>query len=304
MRLHGLLCFYDEPIPDLIACIAGLHDAGVDHLVAVDGAYALYPDAQAASHPNQHAAIHLACRKLGLACTLHVPSQPWPGNEVQKRTAHFALAWSMAAPGDWFWVQDADMVVTECPADLKDRLAATEHDTAEVELLDVVAQRARQLDWPPRFAMRSLFRAQPITVGPAHCIYTGQDGTLLWAGTGMEGQRIATTLDLTASVLVEHRPDRRPHDRQLAKLRYYADRDAACIERGDCTDCDQPAVRLVASGWRKTHIGPVARWVEVCDPCGEQRDKVSRRQLRQIGVDPESVRVENRNGHAPVGMTG
>lgn len=300
MRIHALLCFYDEPVLDLVACIVGLREAGVDHVVAVDGAYALYPDARAASHPDQHAAIHLACRDLGMACTLHVPAEPWAGNEVEKRTFLFALGWACASPGDWFWVQDADMVVTESPDDLKARLAATDCVTAEVEILDVVAQRAQQKDWPPTFAMRSLFRAQPIQVGPAHCDYFTPDGVALWNGNGMSS---GETLDLTDVLVVEHRPDRRPADRQLAKLNYYAARDEALVERGMC-ECGERAVRLVATRWRMSRIGPVADWREACEPCGERLEAVGRRQLRQIGVDPDSVRIENRNGRAPAGMTG
>jgi hypothetical protein len=63
LRLHGLLAFYDEPESSLLACVDALADAGVDHLVAVDGAYELFPDAKPASPVNQHAAIVLACRE-------------------------------------------------------------------------------------------------------------------------------------------------------------------------------------------------------------------------------------------------
>ena len=303
MRIHGLLAWFDEPIPSLVACITGLRRAGVDHLVAVDGRYALYDAEEPVSHPNQHGAIALTCRELGMALTLHAPSEPWAENEVEKRTALFAFGWACAKPGDWFWVQDADMVTTEAPADLKARLEATEHPTAEVEVLDTVLDRANLPDYPSRFAMRSLFRAQPITVGPAHCNYTAADGTPLWAGTGMGDDTLASTLDLSGCVRVEHRTDARPHERQAAKAQYYAVRDDAGVEGGTCDDCGEPAVRHVATGWRKSHLGPVAKWVEACEPCASRREKIGQRQLRQLGVDPEAVRVENHNGRMPAGMT-
>jgi hypothetical protein len=303
VRIHGLLCFYDEPISELVACIKGLHTAGVDHIIAVDGAYALYPDAEAASDPNQHAAIALTCRKLGMACTLHVPSEPWAGNETAKRTFLFALGWSMADEGDWFWVQDADMVVTKAPEDLKAQLAATDERTAEVELFDIVIESFNQADWPSRFHMRSLFRADKITVGPAHCLYTASDNVGLWAGTGIDNDGMAGTLDLFESVTVEHRPANRPPERQRRKGVFYAERDAQCIERGDCEKCGKPAVRLVASAWKPSKIGgPVAQWAEACEPCARKLEKVSAIRLRQMGVDPAMVRIENRNGHMPVGV--
>jgi hypothetical protein len=301
MRLHGLLCWYDEPVENLVACVTSLHEAGVDHVVAVDGRFAQYgPDLPANSHPNQHAAIVLACLELGMACTLYAPAEPF-ASEPAKRTALFALAASVADDGDWFWVQDADMVVTRWPDDLKQRLAATDRVTAEVEVLDVVAQRAERLDWPARFAFRGLYRAQRITVGPSHCTYVGEDGVPLWNGAGMKAE--AEALDLTAVVEVEHRPDRRPHERQAAKMQHYAVRDASGIERGSCAHCDRKAVRFVASQWKRSRIGPISKWVEVCEDCAQRLEKVSRVRLRQMGVDPDSARIENRNGRIPSGMS-
>jgi hypothetical protein len=307
VRLIGLLSFYDEPIADLTSCIKGLHDAGVDEIVALDGAYALYPDGKPASHPNQHAAIHLACRQLGMGCTLHVPASVWSGNEVEKRTVLFKHAWAVAEPGDWFWVMDADQVVTKVPDDLRDRLTATDRDSAEVEFFDTVAAKIRQPDWPERFAVRDLFRAQPITVQTNHCTYVAGDGRLLWGGNGdmvveHDGRPLEPCLDLTDLVEVEHRPDRRPTDRLRAKLVYYRQRDDAKIERGICSRCGSDSVRLVPTKWRMTRLGPVANWAEACDPCGSELERVSRIRLRQLGVDPDRATVENRNGHAPQGM--
>lgn len=307
MKLVGLLSFYDEPVEDLVACITALWSAGATEIVALDGAYGLYPDGRAASHPNQHAAIHLTCRELGVGCTLRVPAGVWEGNEVEKRNALFALAWTVAEPGDWYWVMDADQVVTRTPADFLERLERSEHDAAEIEVLDVVAQRANRGDWPARFAVRNLFRAQPITVETNHCTYVAADGRYLWGGNGdvkaeHGGHELESCLDLTADVVMEHRPDRRPRERQLAKLCYYRQRDEARIERGTCSRCGAEAVRLVPARWKMTHIGPVAQWAEACEACAEHHDRASRVRLRQMGVDPDTITVENRNGHAPAGM--
>lgn len=300
MRLHALLSFYDEPPELLMASIASLQVAGVDHVVALDGAYALYPDAQPASHPNQHAAIVLTCRELGMACTLHAPSEPWAGNEPEKRTALFALGWALADPGDWFMVHDADMAITKAPDDLKHRLKQTDRDVAKVEVLDTVAKRLNVPNLPPIFEFCGLFRAQPILVGPHHAQYRTADGQHLWVGNGEDSP--VPNLDLTSKVRVEHRPDRRPPERQQGKLAYYGNRDQERVERGDCSRCGDPAARLVATRWKMTHIGPVAEWAEACEACAERLEKVSRRQLRQMGVDPDAITVENRNGQAPAGM--
>ena len=297
MRLIGLLAWFDEPVETLLANLGAMARAGVDHIVACDGRYALYPADHNQSAPNEYAAIVLACRELGMRCTIHEPSGPFDGGEVQKRTFLFKLGMAVAEPGDWFWVQDADQVVVRFPEDLKDRLVASHHDVAEVQILDVVALRADQANWPPFFSMRALFRAQSITVGPAHCQYRAADDSLLW---GYEGDaRLAAALDLTDVVLVEHRPDRRPQERLLAKLTYYAQRDAAGIERGTCELCDARSVSLEPVRWRMTDIGPVADWMECCAEHAESVAAVNELELRKLGVDPASVVVENRNGHAP-----
>jgi hypothetical protein len=212
----------------------------------------------------------------------------------------FSLAWAAAEDGDWFWVQDADMVVTRHPEDLKARLERSDCQAAKVEIFDVVAKRINLPNVPVTFDMCSLFRAQPITVGPHHAHYRAQDGSYLWVGNGEDSP--ARTLDLTDSVRTEHRPDRRSEERLQAKMNYYAARDTARVERGDCSRCGEPAVRLVATKWRMTRMGPVGDWAEVCEPCAQRLEKVSARQLVQIGIDPDSVTVENRNGQAPAGM--
>lgn len=297
MRLHGLLCFYDEPVESLVACLAGLARAGTDHVIALDGRYAMYPAEETVSHPNQHAAIHLACRELGMACTLHVPAAPWAGNEPAKRTAHFELAWALAENGDWFWVQDADQIVTEAPDDLKERLAATEHPVGEVLMVDTVAQRLQHRSLPPTFEMRSLFRAQPIKVGPAHCDYVGADGTALWHGHGIGTATEA--LDLTNVLTVEHRPDRRPTERLLRKHEFYRRRDDSGEERGPCEVCGEHGLKLVAVNWRMSRIGPVAEWREACAEHVDQMEAVSRVELDRLGIDPDSVSIAARNGRIP-----
>ncbi len=300
MKLIALTSWFDEPPVSLVTCLQALAEAGTDHVVALDGRYALYPADHDLSDPNEYAAILLACRELGMGCTIHAPSGPWEGGEVEKRTALFAAGWAIAEPGDWFWVQDADQVVIRVPEDFKDQLEASEHDVGEVEICDVVALQANQENWPPYFAMRALFRAQPITVGPAHCMYRAADGSLLW---GYEGDgRMSSALDLSADVLVEHRPQERPPARQHAKLVYYAERDAAGIERGVCELCSERSTGLVPARWRMTDLGPAADWMECCDTHATTVDTVNRIQLQALGINPDSVVVENRNGHVPAAV--
>lgn len=289
MNLIGLLSWFDEPVPSLLASLRAMAEAGTDHIVACDGRYALYSADHDCSHPNEYAAIVLACRELGMRCTIHQPSGPWEGGEVEKRTFLFALALSVAQEGDWFWVQDADQVVMHVPADFKARLHATEHDVATVRIHDIVAAAANVPTWPADFTMPALFRAQPITVGPAHCQYNAADGTLLW---GYDGDaRQAPALDLSDVVLVEHRPQDRPQERLVAKHVYYAARDAARIERSVCEFCGKPATGQQPARWRMTELGPVATWVECCEECKAKLEIVNEVELRKFGIDVDTMQV-------------
>lgn len=293
----ALLSWFDEPPASLASCLTALAQAGTDHVVAVDGRYALYPADHDCSHPNEYAAIVFACRKLGMRCTIHQPSGPWEGGEVEKRTFLFALALSVAEKGDWFWVQDADQVVMHVPDDFKARLAAADEDVASVMIHDVVAAQANIPTWPPDFAMPALFRAQPITVGPAHCQYNAADGTLLWGYDG--DHRQAPVLDLSADVLVEHRPQNRSHERLVAKQVYYSERDRACIERTVCELCGAKSTALQPARWRMTEQGPVASWIECCEGCRPALDLVNATELRKLGIDPASMVIGPVLGLAP-----
>jgi hypothetical protein len=123
-RLIAVLSWFDEPLPLLASCLEGMARGGVDHLVAVDGAYQLFPGGEARSHIDQHAVLTAGTKQYGIGLTLVVPSAVWAGNEVEKRQYAFRQALAASEPGDWFWSLDADEIITAVPDDLKDRLAA------------------------------------------------------------------------------------------------------------------------------------------------------------------------------------
>jgi hypothetical protein len=294
MRLLGLLSFYDERPEDLVLYVASLTKAGVDHLVAVDGAYALYPDGKGSSEPNQRAALVMACDQAGIGLTLHTPTGAWAGNEAEKRGTLFALAWAAAEDGDWFFVLDTDELVRDVPADLKARLAGAEHDAAEVTVCDTVAMEANKPNWPTHFRQRRLFRAQPIHLKTSHAGYFRADGS--WLGLDPLDE---PCLKLGADLTVWHVPQRRRADRQKAKAAYYGRRDRDGMECGPCHRCGGQAVERTESNWRWSEGGPIADIVELCGGCIGAVRKESRRQLRDMGVKPDSVRVAHRYGKAP-----
>lgn len=300
MKLLGLLCWYDERPQELSACVASLAELGVDHVVALDGAYTLYPDARASSPVEQHMLLREACAALGMGLTLHVPARPWIGGEPQKRTTHFAIADAVAEDGDWFIVMDADQVTPTFPTDLKRRLEESQHDAAVVTFCDGPALAADLPEWQPWRPLRILFRAQPIEVVLKHFHYVAADGRVLWdAADTLEGQygSFALTpdpnaiepLDLLNEVVVLHRPQLRAAERQAAKLALYAERDESAIEMGDCP-CGAKAAGVVEHDWRISEDGVLAaEFDEYCERCARRVRKREAKKLLKMGIDPRKA---------------
>jgi hypothetical protein len=295
-RIVALTAFYDEP-PALIATmINGLARLGVDHLVALDGAYRLYPDGKPGSHPDQWQALHGAFT-FGMGVSLIVPRTTWAGNEVEKRTALFRHGLAHARPGvDWLLVADADEIYcVDPPHDLRLRLARTEHDAALVHVYDVESRSGGTADEQTvaqEFDTRRLYRAQEIVVERNHFTYKTRDGRVLWA-SGAPTEEPA--LDLTGVLAFEHRPGLRAATRQAAKWTYYASRDETGFERGDCLVCGVRARVRLPTGWKVRDGGFRANFGEYCAQHGRERDAMNRRQLKALGVlNPDDVIVQER----------
>jgi hypothetical protein len=217
MRIIGLLSWYEEPAPWLAECVASAARL-CDHLIAVDGPYALFPGAlrKPSSGIEQAETIAHTAAGAGMGCTIHAPLQPWWGGEVAKRDFMFRLGSTMAQPGDWFLRIDADEVLTQVPPDTRTLLAATAHDVAEVTIWE-------RGDQDSQSTLRVLFRALPgIGVQQAHYVVTapGENGTQVLCGNSATHQ-VEPTEGLW-DVRMEHRTRQRPQQRQALKADYYA----------------------------------------------------------------------------------
>lgn len=246
MRIIGLLSWYDESPLWLSATITSAAPH-IDHLIAVDGAYALYPDGHAMSRSDQACAIVETCQAAGIGLTLHRPRERWYGNEVEKRNRMFRLGEIEAdAYEDWYMVLDADEIVHTCPPDLRHMLNATEHDAADVtfwERGDPYRNPARlehetTTALPPdsRFKVPILFRAVPgLHCDGAHYVYRTPDGRYLWGAPCADeppyDRHAEPRLDLAGLFVIEHRTHYRPKQRHLDAQDYYKRREAAGVEK-------------------------------------------------------------------------
>ena len=216
MRLVGILNWYDEKPSDLAACVASLAKAGIEHLIAVDGAYALYPNGSAASPVEQHETILAFCRGAGIGCTLHIPPDVYPGNEIEKRTLGFQLAEHVTEEDDWYFLMDADQVIISALG-LREALERTDLHVAEVRFHE------KGYDPLSGYPVRCIFRAlRGLHLFESHCAYRTVDGRFLWQGNISTGREPPQEAALDASfVLVEHTREGRTPERQNGKNLYY-----------------------------------------------------------------------------------
>lgn len=217
MKVIGLLSWYEEPASWLAECVASAARL-CDHLVAVDGPYALFPGAlrKPSSGSEQAEVIAHAAAGAGMGCTVHTPNAPWWGNEVGKRDWMFRAGSLVAEPGDWFLRIDADEVLTQVPADARALLAATARDVAEVTMWE------RGDGQDSSFPLRVLFRALPgIGIEQAHYVVTapGEGGTRVLCGNDTVHR--AEPAEALWDVRLEHRTRQRSAMRRAQKDDYY-----------------------------------------------------------------------------------
>jgi hypothetical protein len=299
-RVIGLLSWYSESAVWLAATVASAAKV-CDHLVAVDGAYFLYPEGRNRSGSEQAAIITDVAAAQGMGVTVHTPQSKWEGNEVEKRSFMFRLAEAVAEPDDWYLVLDGDEVVLDVPSDLKPRLAATDLDAAEVTFWEnqdphrdpKMADVSRQMLWSGqhRYPIRTLFRAIPgLHVSTNHYTYVTPDGRLLWGNSTDQEQ--APALDCR-DLLIEHRTHLRDLARRQAARDYYKLRDSTGIEQGVCEGChDGQATKFVAVDWELEEQGLTARTVPVCEACWPEMNEQSEAALRELGFDPAGLKYE------------
>lgn len=191
--------------------VESLAAADVDHLVAVDGRYALYPPDRFHPYREQNAVILRAADNAGVSAQI-VGRAVWKGGEVEKRNHMIRVAQLRqgASPRDWFLIIDADERIVHADPDLKARLEAAPEDTAYYQLdTDVV---------------RGLYRNTPgLNVRTAH--YGYHDGKrFLWDGFG------EPALNLTGALKLTHLRDQRSPERKAAQQAYYQARQDQRIE--------------------------------------------------------------------------
>jgi hypothetical protein len=258
--LYALLCWFDEHPRFLERAVYTSVRLGVERLVALDGAYKLYPGAQRTSPPEQSRAILRAANALGLDLTFGKPKL-WE-TELEKREAMIALV----PEQEWFCWLDADFEVMSNNPRLPERLERAEYNAADVTIRHLRGPYFPNL--PPLTDFRLFYRHLPgLHFERNHYTLVAGDGRRLW-GNGTHGA-IEPGLDLRREVVIAHHTNGRPIERVRRQVAYYKTRDALGIERGPCGRCGVPSI-----GWAPTNLTDIGNqvevdWIEVCDDCAE-----------------------------------
>lgn len=221
MRLIALLAFYDEPTDFLRAYVEGLKLADVRELVALDGAYALYPGGKAESPPEQHHALIDSCRQVDIRLRLHKPATAWDYGEVGKRGDLMLIGDQYAEPGDWLLILDADEHILAAPRGLVPALNAQPRDVATLALRRQESMHGpsdRDTTTRERRLMRS---GLDIAVVSNHATYITGDRRVLWSAGRDELQVPAHDVD---GLDVVHMTRHRPEARRNAQGEYYSAR--------------------------------------------------------------------------------
>lgn len=236
-RVTGLLIFYDEPL-ELIAESVASHLPLIDHLVAVDGAYALYPEGLPWSNPELMRMITTLCNGARVSLTTHVPFFVWWGNEVQKRNHAIRLAEVATDPEGWYLSFDADHVVVEASETWFEDLRTVKEDgwaAIDVGIRDAAVIPGYEVPRTDGFSpITTLFRAvRGMKYGPAHWVMHAPEFEhtaypIIYFRAPTEFHPVPT-YDGTHLMKFEHR-QQRPTYRNDAKTRYVERREELGIE--------------------------------------------------------------------------
>ncbi len=243
MKVIGILSWYDESPQWLAAAVTSFAPA-IDHLVAVDGSYLLYPSSMA--HPNspieQSQAILEAAASVNLPVTLHRRNEPFYGNEVEKRNFTFELAKTVATEDDYFLVFDADEVIHSLAGDFKQQLQDSDCLVAEygvynwtTHLQDVHDQfgvntiHEKNGVTAVRGIYKNIDRLQYVNAHYVVAGYIENCPIFLWGNSNIH-EPYADAEDLTHYLKVRHRNADREINRKQAAREYYTQRDKLNIE--------------------------------------------------------------------------
>jgi hypothetical protein len=260
MKLHAVLCWWDESPTWLASCVSSLSRIGVSHIIAVDGRYQHFaPGSPPASNIEQSEVIIGTAAACGMGVTLHRPTEARMMEAGKRELSHRIVELTATPHDDWFIVIDGDEYISDVSCDLSAFLAGQPEDVytvglrvantldpnaepgADNDVTDKTADIYRNLPVDPTYtSMQSrVWRVlDDMRVGPAHHAYTGSNrvGERIYqrpdiVGGAQSNARTDHDVVTTSDVTIMHRKNWRTNIRRTAKTEYYQLRDELGLER-------------------------------------------------------------------------
>lgn len=245
-RVIGLLSYWDESPTWLAATIASLGRV-CDHIVALDGRYALFGDTRVASPQEQADAISHAAYGAGVGLTLVQPRRVFL-DEMDKRTALFQHGLADAEIGtDWFLILDADEVLDPTVSRYSiDTFIEAAETRGEPVICGMLRETVDEHENELRSRASRRHEIDPTTIAPSPRMYLTHrdmrvDGYHFhYSGLDEHGDRIVfwnrdgdgprADWSIAEDLVVETRCLLRSANRALLRTQYYAERDRLGVE--------------------------------------------------------------------------
>lgn len=250
-RIIGLLSWWDESPTWLAATVTSMARV-CDHIVALDGRYALFPDTRTASPQQQADAIACAAYGAAVGLTLVQPRHIW-ADEMEKRTALFQYG-AVAADTftDWYLIMDADEVLAPSVTQQAVHMMVDDAEQNGAEVVQGLLLESIDDQQNPQMARISRqFATDPVSLGPSprlwralddmrvagyHYHYSGCDESgqrvVVWNRDG-DGERAAW--HHSEELIVETRCLLRSAHRAQQRVEYYGERDRLKVEQVQMT---------------------------------------------------------------------
>lgn len=297
MNIIGLLSWHQESPTWLGAAVASWSRFGITHLVACDGGYELFPEAQRRSGAEEPDAIYQIVNALGIGSLIYIPPRLWK-DEVEKRNFMFTLAETLVEDPerDWYAIFDADEVLSDTGGDVRKILRKTKHDVAEFTMWQTYdpfsfGQEGSHSTLPrvTEQRHRHIFRAIPgLRWVDNHYTAKTPDGRIL---RGNANNVQLDEAEQIHGVRVEHRTALRDNSRRMQSYTYYARRREQGLERATCAFCEQPSI--IDLPWdiqpSESAKGLVYCYVEVCADHVLDVRKEGVARYKKHGYDPAGV---------------
>jgi len=240
-----MLSWYDESPTWLQSCISAASPV-LDGLVAVDGAYQLFPGSmdRPISSQAEVDAIVEACDVAELPLVMHRPREPWAGNEVEKRNLMLQLARTFDVDeNDWLMVLDADLVLRKRSERWREILEtdAANYVSAEYGYFNTLDKQRvwdqTGVDQEKQIAplhSRAMYRAFPtLRYETSHWCVAADDengNKFYLQGDGHVHSPLLDTFDATGVFIFEHRSTERNPTRRTDAAHYYTIREKLKVE--------------------------------------------------------------------------